>query len=132
MAMKWFRSLSSRRNAQPTRATPRRQRPVLERLEDRLVLSGNLLVSTTGTYPQQVFKEFTAGGSLVRTVNVPAPPGTSGDTARDLLQDSTGNVLVYNGTFTPALATYSPGAGWTQQGYAGWSTVNNVSYGGLS
>ena len=103
---------------------------MLESLEDRLVLSGNLLVSTTGASSQQVFEEFNAAGGLVRTVNIPAPPGTTSDTARDLVQDSTGKVCVYNGTFTPALATYSAG-NWTQQTYSGWSTVNNVSYGGL-
>jgi hypothetical protein len=129
--MKWMRTLLSRRNTSTVRMAPRRRRPTLEHLEDRLVLSGDVLVSTASTYPQQVFQEFTAAGGLVRTVNIPAPPGTSGDTARDLIQDSTGNVLVYNGTFTPALAIYSPSTGWTQQGYSGWSTVNNVSYGGI-
>src|SRR5262249_43078070 len=60
------------------------------------------------------------------------PPGSSGDTARDLVQDPGGKVYVYNGTFTPALATYNPStSSWTQQNYTGWSTVNNVSYGGL-
>src|SRR5947209_1241306 len=110
--MKWMRALLSRRNAPLVRTAPRRRRPVPEVLEDRLVLSGNLLVSTAGAYPQQVFQEFTAAGGLVRTVNVPAPPGSSGDTARDLIQDSTGKVYVYNGTFAPALATYNPGSGW--------------------
>lgn len=130
--MKWFRSLLSQLNAPMVRKAPRRWRPVLEGLEDRLVLAGNLLVSTTGTYPQQVFKEFTSTGSLVRTVNIPAPPGTSSDTARDLVQDSGGKVYVYNGTFTPALATYNPSTStWSQQNYTGWSTVNNVSYGGI-
>src|SRR5262249_25047363 len=118
-AMNWKRALLSRRSAPLARPTPRRWLPVFEALEDRLVLSGDLLVSAAGAYPQQVFQEFTAAGGLVRTVNVPAPPGTGGDTARDLVQDSTGNVLVYNGTFTPALATYNGGSGWTQQGYAG-------------
>jgi hypothetical protein len=129
--MNWFRSLRSRRKAQIVHSKPRRRRPELEALEDRMVLSGDLLVSTAGAYPQQLFQEFTAAGGLVRTVNIPAPPGTSGDTARDLVQDSTGNVYVYNGTFTPALAIYNAGSGWTQQGYSGWSTVNNVSYGGI-
>jgi hypothetical protein len=131
MAMNWFRSLLSRRKVQTVRTTPRRCKPVVEILEDRLVPSGNLLVTTAGP-SQQVFEEFNAAGSLVRTVNIPAPPGTSGDTARDLVQDSSGNVYVYNGTFNPALATYHAAtSSWTQQNYTGWSTVNNVSYGGL-
>src|SRR5262249_26527881 len=130
--MNWFRSLLFRRSAHMARTTRRRRRPMLEVLEDRVVPSGDLLVSTTGTYPQQVFQEFTAGGTLVRTVHIPAPPGTSSDTARDLVQDGSGKVYVYNGTFTPALATYNPStSSWSQQGYSGWSTVNNVSYGGI-
>src|SRR5262249_56921664 len=78
------------------------------------------------------FKEFAPPGTLVRSVSVPPPPGSSGDTARDLVQDPGGKVYVYNGTFTPALATYNPStSSWTQQNYTGWSTANNVSYGGL-
>src|SRR5262249_27033241 len=104
-----------------------------EQLEEREVPAGNLLVTTAGNYPQQFFKEFTPSGTLVRSVVVPPPPGSSGDTARDLVADAAGNVYVYNGTFTPALATYNPNtATWNQQLYAGFSTVNNVSYGGLA
>ena len=109
--MKWFRSRLSRSNASTVQTTQRRRRPFLEGLEDRVVPTGNILVSTAGTAPQQVFKEFNAAGGLVRTVNIPAPPGTSGETARDLLQDANGKIYVYNGTFSPALATYSAAAG---------------------
>src|SRR5947209_4781928 len=110
-----------------------RRRLALELLEDRLAPAGNLLVTTAGNYPQQFFKEYTPTGALVRSVTVPPPPGSGGDTARDLVQDPAGKVYVYNGTFTPALATYNPGpATWSQQTYAGWNTVNNMSYGGLA
>jgi hypothetical protein len=128
------RSLSRRSSyvSRIGRTNPVRSKPVLARLEDRLAPAGNLLVTTAGSYPQQFLKEYTPSGSLVRTVNVPPPPGSSGDTARDLVQDAGGKVYVYNGTFTPALATYNPGtSAWTQQQYSGWSTVNNVSYGGV-
>ena len=54
----------------------RKARLSLEQLEDRVVPTGNLLVTTAGTYPQQLLQEFTAAGTLVRTVNIPAPPGT--------------------------------------------------------
>jgi hypothetical protein len=111
---------------------PRRWRPTLEHLEDRLALSADILVTTAGSYPQQFVKEFTPTGSLVRQLTVPPPLGSSGDTARDLVADPSGNVYVYNGTFTPSLATYNPNSNqWTQQNYSGWGTVNNVSYGGL-
>src|SRR5262245_132066 len=125
----WFSRRAPRtiRNARPGR------RPTLELLEDRLAPAGNLLVTTAGDYPQQFFKEFTPDGSLVRTVNVPPPPGSSGDTARDVVQDPSGKVFVYNGTFTPALATLNPVTNlWSQQTYGSWNTVNNVSYGGLA
>ncbi len=59
--------------------------------------------------------------------------GSSWDEARDLTVDAAGNVSIYNGTFTPYLATYNAqSATWSQTTYAGWSTVNNVSYGGLA
>lgn len=125
-------SRRSRCASRTDRVTSPRTRPTLDLLEDRLAPAGNLLVTTAGAYPQQVFKEFTPSGSLVRTVNVPPPPGTSSDTARDLVQDATGKVYIYNGTFTPALGTYNPSTStWTQQPYTGWSTANNVSYGGV-
>jgi hypothetical protein len=115
-----------------TNRPARRQRPVVEALEDRLVLSGDLLVTTAGSYPQQFFKEFTPTGGLVRSLLVPPPPGSSGDTARDLVADTAGNVYVYNGTFNPALATYNPATNsWSQQTYKGWNTSNNMSYGGV-
>src|SRR5947208_1575610 len=100
-------SWRSRWASRITRKTPARSKLTLELLEDRLAPAGNLLVTTAGSYPQQFFKEYTPGGALVRTVTVPPPPGSSGDTARDLVQDSAGRVYVYNGTFTPALATYN-------------------------
>src|SRR5262245_44783055 len=131
--MMYSLSRRSRRASRADRKNSARPKPTLQRLEDRLAPAGNLLVTTAGAYPQQVFKEYTPSGALVRTVAVPPPPGLSSDTARDLVQDAGGKVYVYNGTFTPALATYNPGTGaWTQQPYPGWSTVNNVSYGGLA
>src|SRR5262245_26739995 len=103
----------SRRSRCASRLNPKspgRTRPTLDLLEDRLAPAGNLLVTTAGAYPQQVFKELTPSGSPVRTVNVPPPPGTSSATARDLVQDAAGKVYVYNGTFTPALATITRAA----------------------
>src|SRR5262249_3119773 len=44
-----------------------------------------------------------------------------------------GNTEIYNGTFTPYLSTYNPGSqSWSHQTFAGWSTVNNGSYGGIA
>jgi urease beta subunit len=109
-----------------------RWRAGLERLEGRVALAGNLLVTTAGASAQQFFEEFTPAGALVRSVTVPAPPGSSGDTARGIVQDPGGKVYVYNGTFAPALATFNPiNSTWSQQGFSGWSTANVTGYGGL-
>jgi hypothetical protein len=129
--MTWlFRSLF-RRAHRPARCSDR-LRPGLERLEDRSVPAGNLLVTVAGPYPQHLFREYTPAGTLVRSVNIPPTPGSTFDYARDLVEDPSGNVYVYNGTFTPYLATYNPAtASWSQTTSSGWSTVSNVSYGGL-
>ena len=51
---------------------------------------------------------------------------------RDLVYDQSGKVHVYTGTFDPALSSYTlAGGGWTQRTHSGWSTFNNVSYGGI-
>ncbi len=110
-----------------------RRRPSLETLQERLAPAGNLLVTVAGAYPQHLVREYTPTGGLVRAVNIPPTPGSSFDYARDLVADASGKIYVYNGTFTPYLATYDPTpATWTQTTYAGWSTVSNVSYGGLA
>src|SRR5262245_6278828 len=125
------RNLSA--SARPTSSTVRRRwprRPLsLERLEDRLAPSANILVSVDGSYPQQQFREYTPSGALVRTVVV--PPGGAAEDARDLVADASGNVYLYNGTFDPYLSTYSTGGTWSHRTYSGWSTVNNTSYGGI-
>src|SRR5262249_10421124 len=63
-----------------------RWRAALESLGGRVAPAGNLLVTTAGAAAQQFFEEFTPTGALVRAVTVPAPPGTSGDTARGIVQ----------------------------------------------
>src|SRR5438094_9943682 len=94
--MKWFRSLLSQQNSQTGRKAPRYKRLQLEDLEERLVLTtANLLVTTAGSYPQQFFKEYTPSGGLVRSLTIPPPPGSSGDTARDLVADANGKIYVY-------------------------------------
>jgi hypothetical protein len=131
--MKWFRSPRSRQATRIKCPDPRRQQPAVEALEDRLVPAGDILVTAAGPYPQHLFQEYTPSGALVRSVNIPATPGSSFDYARDLVQDPSGKVYVYNGTFTPYLAAYDPASNsWAQSTYAGWSTVSNVSFGGLA
>jgi hypothetical protein len=102
----------------------------IEILEERTLLAGNLLVDVQVPGAEAYnLREYTPQGGLVSSVPVTAAPG--GDlAARGLSVDPGGNVNIYDGTFTPALATYSPTANsFSYQSFAGWSTVNNVSYG---
>ena len=57
------------------------RRPVVEGLEPRLALAGNLLISTDGPAQQQLFQEYAPTGSLVQSVVIP-PGGSSEDEHR--------------------------------------------------
>src|SRR5580704_16760723 len=72
-------SMWNRRTVRKAAQVSRRWRCSFEQLEDRFAPAGNLLVTTAGSYPQQFFKEFTPSGSLVRTLTIPPPIGSSGD-----------------------------------------------------
>jgi hypothetical protein len=73
--------------------------------------------------------EYTQQGTQLSSVPIPLPPGSTDYlNPRGLSVDPSGNINIYDGTFTPSLATYS-GTSWSFQTLAGWSTVNNVSYG---
>lgn len=90
---------------------------------------GNILVSNTkfGGDPPMLY-EFTPGGVLVQEIDLPNNGG-----GRDVVLDSGGLVQVYNGTFDPILSAYDPVAGtFAERTMAGWSTVNNLTYGGLT
>ncbi len=67
--------------------------------------------------------------SFTATVEVPANDGFGA--ARDAVKLSDGTLLVYNGTFEPVLSVYANGI-WADLDFAGWSTANNVSYGGIA
>jgi hypothetical protein len=52
--------------------------------------------------------------------------------ARDLVVLNNGNIAVYNGTFDPYLSIYDfQTTSWSHYTTPGFSTVNNVSYGGI-
>ena len=71
------------------------------------------------------FGEFSLNGTLVRSL------GTFPDGTRDVVQDASGNLQAYTGTFTPALMSQHNGS-WTSQTFPGWSTVNSLDYGGIA
>src|SRR5260221_684032 len=95
--------------------------------------AGNILVSNLRLSPSGKFlREVTPAGGIVRTLTVPAPTDE-----RDIIVADNGDIDVFNGTF-PALgqvlmSTYSATSGtWSSRTTANWSTVNNLTYGGVA
>ncbi len=105
-----------------------------------ILTPGNLLVSVEnfgGAFADTV-NEYTTGGAQVQQFSVPYPGGRPvTEDVRDIAVDQTGRVQIYNGTFAPFLTTLTPtssgpGAGtYDHHTTAGWSTVANVSFGGI-
>jgi hypothetical protein len=101
---------------------------------------GNLIASVnefTGSSSAPTYvAEYTMTGTRVQILaNVPQPGSTGPTTeeARDLILGPGNAIHLYNGTFSPYLARLDLNTlAWTQQTFAGWSTVNNLSYGGLA
>lgn len=122
--------LSFFRPSRPTRAA--RPHLMLEQLEDRTLMAGNLLVSA-GQFTYNLM-EYTQQGALVSSQSISLAPGTTDlMDARGLSVGPSGNVSIYDGTNTPSLATYSTNSNsWSYLTASGWSTVNNVSYGGVA
>ena len=86
---------------------------------------GNILVSTNNTVT-----EYTPDGVVVQSFAIPHPSNEDG---RDLVVDSQGNIRVYNGTFDPILTTIDTLAATTSSTtLGGWSTTNNLTYGGIT
>jgi PEP-CTERM motif len=91
------------------------------------ITTGNILV----TGGNGTLYEFTPSGGFVQSTGIATQGGT--EVLRDVVVDSNGNVQLYNGTFSPTLTSYNPNNGTsTQTSVAGWSTVNNGTYGGIS
>lgn len=82
--------------------------------------------------------EFSRTGNVLQSFMVPT--GTGGvlnSDIRALQMDQTGNVQIFNGTFTPYLTTMTPqaatGAGtFNSHTIAGWSVIGNTSYGSVA
>ncbi len=108
--------MQSRRRAQ-------RAPLALEALEDRLLMAGDLLItSQVPGLDAYHLMQYTQQGTQVSSQAIPE--------GRGLTVDPSGNINIYEGTFTPSLATLSPSTNkWSYQSMPGWSTVNNVSYG---
>lgn len=76
-------------------------------------------------------KQFTPEGNLVQSKAIPNNVET--DDTRDVVVGKNGLIHVFNGTFSPFLSTYdSTAETWTHRTFADWSTINNVTYGGIA
>ncbi len=93
-----------------------------------MLTSGNVLVSD---FIDLTVTEYTTAGVLVQQFVLIDP--NLERAARDLVVDQNGNIHVYNGTFDPNLDSINPITGTsTNQTLAGWSSINNISYGGIA
>jgi hypothetical protein len=92
---------------------------------------GDILVSSTTDLHTNVLREYTPTGTLVQTFSVPIAPG--GDAfIRGIATDTSGNVQIYNGTFSPYLTTLDPSTStFANHTFSGWSTVNDIFFGGM-
>ena len=91
-----------------------------------LLTSGNIVVSNSPFGSQDLF-EYTPAG--VRVQQIPVTPAGDG---RDLVIDRDGRVQLYNGSFAPTLTAYDPATGtFSSRTITGWSTDNNLTYGGI-
>ncbi len=110
----------------------RRNPLTLEKLEDRTLLSGNLIVSAEvpGTANYNLM-QYTQQGALVSSQPIPPTPGaTETPDARGLSVDPSGNVNVFDGTQSPSVATLSSSTqNWLFQTTPGWGTNSNITYG---
>ncbi|MEO2014712.1 MAG: hypothetical protein ABGZ53_10115 [Fuerstiella sp.] len=125
-----FRSTSRRFRSRQTAVAA-------QTLENRTLLAsftpGNILVSNSpfsGGDP--MLYEYSTSGTRLQAF--PIPEISTFELARDLVVDLNGNVQIYNGTFTPELATFDTVAGTINQTrtFGNWSTGNNLTYGGIA
>ncbi len=96
--------------------------------------TGNVLVQSQS--PGQLdfrIREYDSSGNVLQTIIPPLPPMSSDQLhPRDLVIGDSGNLHLFNGTFDPYLSTFdSQSSLWSHRTHPGWSTINNVSYGGL-
>ena len=93
--------------------------------------NNNNLLITTDDFTDSIVYEYTLAGAQVQSYTV---PNVSDYPIRGLSADtSTSELHVYNGTFTPSLSTLDTATDlWSHDAPTGWSTVNNVSYGGVA
>lgn len=99
------------------------------------LIPGDLLVSSSRLSGSSTLREYSPSGSLVQSFTIPAPASSlPTEYGRDIVVDSSGQVQIYNGTFSPVLTTLNPadGSQVSHGGPAGWSTVNATHFGSVA
>lgn len=104
------------------------------------LLLGDLAASVneftgSSTAPRYLAEYTTAGVQRQMFPAVPQPGGSgpTTDTLRDLTVGPGNALYLYNGTFTPTLTRLDLVSNtYSQQSFAGFSTINNGTFGGLS
>ena len=102
--------------------------------QNDLFVSVNEFTGSTSA-PRFVGQVDTVQETVSTLFNVPVPPNNSFsfDNVRDLVVDESGNVLLYNGTFTPSLLSGNATDGVVSQlQVPEFSTVNNTTFGGIA
>ncbi|MDB5293186.1 MAG: hypothetical protein JWL69_4427 [Phycisphaerales bacterium] len=90
----------------------------------------DLVVSWAG-YPSSFVQEYTPSGTLVQSWTITSH--FSGENARDVGVDNSGDIVIYNGTFSPSLTILNPVTGGkTNYSFSGWNTVADVRWGTLA
>jgi hypothetical protein len=91
--------------------------------------NGNILVTQNDH-----LIEYTNTGAPVQSISVPYMGGRPAtEHVRDVIVGPTGTARIYNGTFDPFMTSYDSNLGsFSSVTHTGWSTVNNVSYGGIA
>lgn len=94
---------------------------------------GNIIVSNSPLNGRTEIYEYEVNGARVRTIIAPDAPELFRENLRDVTLDAAGNLQFYGGTFDPSRLTYNTQSqNFTSQWFAGWDTVNNLTFGGVS
>ncbi len=101
------------------------------------IFPGNILVTRPGTVPNSYeLAEYTPSGGFVHVIPAPWPGGgtrPAGQAMRDLVQDQSGKLYLYNGTASPYLTSYdSTAVAYANQNFTGWSSSSTNGAGGIA
>ncbi|MCV6636599.1 choice-of-anchor D domain-containing protein [Candidatus Albibeggiatoa sp. nov. NOAA] len=92
--------------------------------------SGNILAMQEG----YIVDEYQLDGTKVQSFSFLPPDADNLEELRDIIVGQNGNVYAFNGTFNPVLSILTPATNSfaTDLTLSEWSTINNVTYGGIA